>query len=155
MYPNPIEIDTNIRMKYPASERRRPSRSINAGRITHPSIVPADSTIVPYEASREASGAEICCRSAISRTAVGTYTEPAHKPTIETSRNIEFIAVRRANGVEKIRASALLIGGCRFEALRSIHTVDSRTPYRMKLTSSAGVPPTANIQRQPYRVPTT
>src|SRR5262249_27613363 len=118
-----------------------------------PRIVPADSTIVPYDANRVPSAALKPCRAAISRTDVGTCTDPAHSPTIDTSKYIEFNNVRRAYIGEKIRLNAVSIGGCCAALSRPAQVADSRTPYLMKVTSSAGVPPTANIQRQPYRAP--
>ena len=41
----------------------------------------------------------------------------------------------------------------RLWATRVSQRDDSRTPYRMNPTSSAGVPPKANIARQPNRAP--
>ena len=54
------------------SVSRRPSASASGGRTRQPRIVPAESTIVPYDARRAASAAVKPSRSAISRTDVGT-----------------------------------------------------------------------------------
>src|SRR5436190_3631215 len=95
-YPKPTAIEKNITTKYPASASRRPSASASVGRTRQPRIVPAESTIVPYDARRAAFAEVKPSRSAISRTDVGTYTEPAHKPMIETRRNSALRIVFRA-----------------------------------------------------------
>ncbi len=82
--------------KYSPSVSRRPSASAIRGRTMHPRIVPVDSSIVAYDASRAASAGAYPWRIAICVTDVGTYTVPAHRPTIDTSRNAEFSSVRRA-----------------------------------------------------------
>jgi hypothetical protein len=64
--------------------------------MRQPRIVPVESTIVPADASLAAPGIVWPSRSAISRTDAGTYTDPAHRPTIDTSSNAELIHVRRA-----------------------------------------------------------
>jgi hypothetical protein len=69
---------------------------------------------------------------------------------MDTSRNNEFSTVRRAYSGEKSFANGLTNVGRRSVATTSFcHFDDSRTPYRMKPTRSAGRPPTANIARQP------
>src|ERR1051326_2378917 len=84
--PNPIDTDRTITRKYTPSVGRRPKRSAIHGSATQPRIVPAESSIVPYDASDPALAAVRPVRSAISRTDVGTYTDPAHNPMIDTSR---------------------------------------------------------------------
>ena len=61
-----------INVKYTAIPLRRPSRSATIGSITQPMIVPIDSSPVPYEASRAASGPDTPWRTAICVTAAGT-----------------------------------------------------------------------------------
>ena len=70
------------------------SMRANANRID--SLVPADSTIVPYDARRDASARSKPSRIASRVTDAGTYTELAHNPTIETRRYSELRIVRRA-----------------------------------------------------------
>src|SRR4029077_1156731 len=95
-YPKPTAIEKNITTKYPASASRRPSASASVGNTRQPRIVPAESTIVPYEASRAASAPPKPSRSAISRADAATYTDPAHNPMIDTSRYSELRTVFRA-----------------------------------------------------------
>ena len=64
----------------------RPMRSAIRGSTTQPRIVPVERIIVPYDARRAARIAGTPPRSAICVTAAGTYTDPAHKPMIDTSR---------------------------------------------------------------------
>jgi hypothetical protein len=47
--------------------------------------------------------------------------------------------------------AAVIVG--RATSIFRSHVFDSRTPYWMNVPSSAGVPPTANIQSQPNRAP--
>src|SRR5207253_10336424 len=107
---------------------------------------------VPNAPRRAASAAVRPSRSTIWVTDVGTYTDPAHSPTIDTSRYKELSHVRRAYLGENSFAKADRIVG-RVTSRFSCHTFDSWTPYWMNVTSNAGVPPTANIQRQPYCAP--
>src|SRR5581483_3881711 len=138
--------------KYSASVARRPNRSASGGSAKQPAMVPTDSTIVPYDANRAASAAAKPSRPAICVTDAGTYTDPAHNPTIDTSRYSAFSHVRRAySGVNSLAKAVSTDGRSR---LRRSHVVDSWTAYWMKVTSTAGVPPIANIQRQPYFAPT-
>src|SRR5258707_1900262 len=101
--------------------------------------------MVPYDASRAASAPANPSRRAISRTEVGTYTDPAHSPMIDTSRYSELSTVLRAYPGAKILANASVMAGRRLSLTRLVQAVDSLTPYRMNVTSSAGVPPTTNI----------
>ena len=55
----------------------------------------------------------------------------------------------------KIFLNASVMAGRRCSPTRVRHAADSLTPYLMKVTSSAGVPPTTNIHRHPYFAPTT
>jgi len=65
-------MQTNITPKYRPSVSRRPSASASRGSTTHPRIVPADSSIVPYDARRTASAPAWPSRTAICVTEAGT-----------------------------------------------------------------------------------
>src|SRR3954466_1004525 len=82
-------MHTNMSAKYAPSAPLLPSRPASHGRIRQPRMVPHASSIVAYEA--------ICAPLlfARKRTDDGTYTDPAHSPTIEMKSSAEFTSVRR------------------------------------------------------------
>src|SRR5260370_39630911 len=87
--------------------------------------------------------------------AAGTYTEPAHKPIVETSWYMRLRNVRRRYRGEKISMNVC----CKLhfsprESRLFSHRAGSLKPLRIKITSSAGTPPTTNIHLQPNRLPT-
>src|SRR5215468_10580173 len=79
----------NIRPKYTASAPLRPSLSASHGSGRQPRIVPVDSSIVAYDAIFAPFA------PASTRTDDGTYTEPAHSPTIEMNSSAVLTTVRR------------------------------------------------------------
>ena len=108
---------------------RRPSVSAIGGSTRHPSIVPAESSIVPYDARRAASCAAYPSRRAICVTDAGTYTEPAHSPMIETKRYTEFSTVRRLYmGENSFRNAAVIVGRLLWSSTRACQRADSCTP---------------------------
>src|SRR5438270_471588 len=99
-------MKTNITAKYTPSDTLRPNRSAIHGSIRQPAMVPAESSIVPYEANRAASAAGTPSRVARYVTDEGTYTDPAHNPTIETSSSAALITVRPRYSNEKSARNA-------------------------------------------------
>src|SRR5579864_9691590 len=114
-----------------------------------PRIVATDSSMVASETTWAMFNPVILFRLIMSVIAAGTYTDPAHNPMIETSTYSEFAIVRLRYSAENKTASGRTIDHvCTTCALFS-QRFGSFTPYRIKLTSSAGNPPIANIHRQP------
>src|SRR5260370_42671656 len=87
--------------------------------------------------------------------AAGTYTEPAHKPIVETSWYMRLRNVRSRYRGEKISMNVRFKlhfspRGPRLASQRA----GSLMPLRIKITSSAGAPPTTNIHLHPNLLPT-
>src|SRR5216683_6900814 len=113
---------------------RLPKRSARGGRTMHPSIVPIERMTVASDAARVVSAALNPAFAARCVTDAGTYTDPAHKPTIDTRRYAELSSVRRRYSFENSSIKG------RVADLAGRQRAGSRTPYRMNTTSSAGNP---------------
>src|SRR5471032_3106994 len=77
------------------SALRRPTRSASHGAIRQPRMVLSDRIAAPIEARCTAPTWSIPARVARVTTAVASYTEPAHRPTIATPTKAELVKVRR------------------------------------------------------------
>src|SRR5215471_19440512 len=97
---------------------------------------------------RVASSADAPCFVAKKAAPEGTYTVPAHKPAMDTSRYVAFKRVRLRYSGEKSIAMARLADSGGF------HRFGSCTPLLISSTKKAGMPPMANIARQPNAAPT-
>src|SRR5260370_15700997 len=93
---------------------RRQLRSAKIGSNTHPKTVATESSIVASEIRRVTFTPGIFFRLTISVIAAGTYTDPPHKPIIETSTYNEFTIARLRNSGRNSHPS-----------LRKTHTVRS------------------------------
>src|ERR1039458_413110 len=82
-------------------------RSARGGTTRQPRIVPIDNRPVPSEAIFTAVATAIPCFLARVMMAVGSYTAPAHRPTIATVSRAALTMVRRRYCALKICASGL------------------------------------------------
>src|SRR5713226_439160 len=104
----------------------------------HPIIVATESSIVASEIRCVTFTPGILFRFTISVIAAGTYTDPAHNPIIETSTYREFTMVRLRNSGENTLVRGRTTAPVRTSGALFSQTFGSFTPYRMKLTISAG-----------------
>src|SRR5258708_34539088 len=98
------------------------------GSNTHPRIVATESNIVASEIRCVTFTPEILFRLTISEIAAGTYTDPAHKPIIETSTYNEFTLVRLRQSGRNNDASGRNTDPVRASPALLSHTFGSFTP---------------------------
>src|SRR5260370_21646008 len=107
---------------------RRQLRSAKIGSNTHPKTVATESSIVASEIRCVTFTPGIFSRLTISVIAAGTYTDPAHKPIIETSTYNEFTIVRLRSSGRNNDASGRKTDPVRPSCPLFSHTFGSFTP---------------------------
>src|SRR5580704_1134621 len=139
-------MDRHIPTKYAARTFLRPKRSASGGTAKQPRMVPIERIAVATEAVFAAEVADMPAFLARVITAVGSYTDPAHKPTIATASSAALTIVRWRYFALKISASGLRL--CRLSVFL-FHRSGSFARVEIRNATTTGDRPQRNIARQP------